>query len=259
MTIAGRPSVVRAAALIVVLVVYGNAKSWWDLVVLQSTAAGSTFAIGAGIALVLAILLVTVLRGPDPSRLGLAGGDWRGSLRVGVWIGGTAALVGGALILGGGLAARSLNVQLAEVTPAATAPWGPLLWRALLLLWVDTAVPEELAFRGALLLALGGGRARGLPPNALSYRRVWPALWHASLQPAVIVSSVAFAAWHIVVVIQDGTPDVLTVAGKLAIIAVGGLLFGALRLVGGNLLAPIVGHWLFDMAAMITARLAVAL
>src|SRR5262245_44343175 len=130
MTGAARPSVVRAVALSVFLVAFGNAKSWWDLVVLQSTAAGSTFAIGAGIALVLGILLTVVLYGPDPSRLGLAGGTWRWSLRVAVWIGGTAAVAGGVLIVGGALAARGLGLQLADVTPAATAPWGPLLWRA---------------------------------------------------------------------------------------------------------------------------------
>ena len=245
MTSAARPSVVRVALLIVVLVAYGNLKSWLDLVVLQSTAAGSTFAIGAGIALVLGILLIMVWRGPQPARLGLAGGDWRSSLRLGLSVGGIAASIGGALILGGALAARGLGLQVSAVTPAASMDWGPLLWRAVLLLWVDTAIPEELAFRGALLAALHGARA--------------PGLFEAARQPAVIIASLAFALWHIVVVLQDGPPQPLTFVGKLAVIAIGGFLFGALRLVGGNLLAPIVGHWLFDMVAMIAARLAVAL
>jgi membrane protease YdiL (CAAX protease family) len=245
MTTAARPSVARVALLIVVLVAYGNAKSWWDLVVLQSTAAGSTFGIGAGIALVLGILAFMVLRGPEPARLGLAGGDWRSSLRLGLVVGGIAAGASAVLIIGGALAARVLGVPVADVTPAATVAWGPLLWRAVLLLWVDTAIPEELAFRGALLHVLHGMKA--------------PSLWQAARQPAVIISGLAFALWHIVVVLQDGPPQPLTFFGKLAVIAIGGVLFGALRLVGGNLLAPIVGHWLFDMVAMIAARLAVAL
>ena len=41
------------AALAAALVLFGNAKSWWDLVVLGTTAAGSTFGVGTGIALVL--------------------------------------------------------------------------------------------------------------------------------------------------------------------------------------------------------------
>ena len=64
-------------------------------------------------------------------------------------------------------------------------------------------------------------------------------------------------AWHVVVVINDGVPDVWTIVSKLLVIGVGGMLFGGLRLVGRNLLALIVGHWLFDMVAMIAARLAV--
>ena len=80
-----------------------------------------------------------------------------------------------------------------------------------------------------------------------------------SVRPAVLVSGVAFAAWHVVVVIQDGVPDGMTIVGKLLVIAVGGLLFGGLRVVSRNLLAPVVGHWLFDMVAMLAARFAVVL
>jgi membrane protease YdiL (CAAX protease family) len=241
------------------LVIFGNAKAWWDLVVLQSTAAGSTFAIGAGIALVLVILGVAVLIRTDLCGLGVAGGRLRPSLGLGFSIGGTAALAGGAVILGGALAARRLGVQLADVTPAASVPWGPLLWRAVLLLWVDTVIPEELAFRGALLLTLDGSGTSNAPVCPAGFRGTWLAVGRAAMRPAVLISSAVFAAWHVVVVLQDGPPDVLTVTGKLLVIAVGGLLFGGLRLVGGNLLAPIVGHWLFDLVAMIAARLAVAL
>jgi membrane protease YdiL (CAAX protease family) len=251
-----RTQAFRAAALIAALVIYGNVKSWWDLVVLQTTAAGSTFDIGAGIALVLAILAGALVVRADFARLGLADGSVRSSLRLGMWLGGTAALASGVLILGGSLAARRFGLQIANVTPAATTPWGPLLWRAVLLIWVDTILPEELAFRGAVLPALG---ERQSTLDALPYRRAWVEVARAAIRPAVLVSSLAFAAWHIVVVIQDGAQDFATIVGKLAVIAIGGMFFGGLRVTSRNLLAPIVGHWLFDMVAMIAARLAVAL
>jgi len=259
-----RWTVTRAAqvgGLIAALVVFGNAKSWWDLVVLQTTAAGSTFGIGAGIALVLAILAGALLLRIDLAKLGLAGGSVRSSLRLGLWIGGPLALGSAVLIVGGSLAARKLGLALQDFTPAAIVPWGPLLWRAVLLIWVDTVIPEELAFRGAVLLALGGSQTSSTQVTAAdpSYRTAWLELARVIKQPAVLVSSVAFAAWHIVVVIQDGEHDVVTVLGKLTLIAIGGLVFCGLRLIGGNLLAPVIGHWVFDMVAMIAARFAVAL
>ena len=76
--------IVRVTALAAALVIFGNAKSWWDLVVLGTTAAGSTFGIGAGIALVLAILVGTLALRTDFGALGLAGGSVRASLHTGL-------------------------------------------------------------------------------------------------------------------------------------------------------------------------------
>jgi hypothetical protein len=248
----------RVVALATALIAFGNAKAWVDLVLLNSTAAGSTFAIGAGIALVLAVLVGGILVRTDFSALGLYGGAWQSSLRLGVVIGGTTALAAAALIVGGSLLARGLGLALADVTPAASVAWGPLLWRAVLLLWVDTVLPEELAFRGALLLTLDGQPrpAADALPECRSLRDAWVQVGRAAVRPAVVASSVVFAAWHVVVVINDGAPSVSAVVGKLVLIGIGGMLFGGLRLVGRNLLAPMVGHWLFDMLAMIAARLA---
>jgi membrane protease YdiL (CAAX protease family) len=249
----------RLAALTAALVIYGNAKSWWDLVVLQTTAAGSTFGVGAGVALVLAILVGAVLLRTDLAALGLAGGSVRASLRIGMWIGGTLAVTSAILIVGGSLVARQRGFELQNFTPAAVVPWGPLLWRAVLLIWVDTVIPEELSFRGALMLGLDRNLTACTPGKVDAFRSAWVEVARASRRPAVLVSSAAFASWHVVAVIQDGEHDVLTVVGKLLLIAIGGIVFCALRISSGNLLAPMVGHWVFDMVAMVAARFAVAI
>jgi membrane protease YdiL (CAAX protease family) len=249
----------QVAGLTAALVIYGNAKSFWDLVVLQSSAAGSTFGVGAGIALVLTILVGALLLQTDLAKLGLSGGSLHASLRLGVLIGGTLALASAVLIVGGSLAARKLGLALQDFTPSAEVPWGPLLWRAILLIWVDTVIPEELAFRGALLLALHEHHPASIPSRTGSYRSEWLNVVRVARRPAVLISSLAFAAWHIVVVLQDGEHNLPTVLGKLALIGVGGIVFCGLRLTSGNLLAPVVGHWLFDMVSMIAARFAVAL
>jgi CAAX protease family protein len=248
-----------AVGLMAALVIYGNAKSWWDLVVLQTSAAGSTFGLGAGIALVLAILTGALVLRIDFAGLGLAGGSVRSSLRIGILLGGTVAIASGVLIVGGSLAARGLGIQITDITPAATTPWGPLLWRAVLLIWVDTVLPEELGFRGALLLALDGQQTRHTACDGALHWGTWLQVVRAGLRPAVLVSSLAFAAWHVVTVIQDGAQDLPIIVGKLAVIAIGGVFFAGLRVTSGNLLAPVVGHWLFDMVAMVAARLAVTL
>ena len=249
----------RVVALIAALVVFGNAKAWWDLVVLHTTAPGSTFGIGAGIALVLAILLISCVAGVEPASLGLAGGSWRASLRLGLWIGGTSAVTGAALIVGGSLAARSLGLRLVDVTPAASVPWGPLLWRAVLLLWVDTCISGRVGFSGRAAVRAG-----------------WSACNQCDGRPAVLSTGVGTgrssshqARGDRVKYCIRGlacrrrgpgrSPDLVTISGKLLVIAIGGLLFGGLRVVGRNLLAPVVGHWLFDMAAMIAARFAAGL
>ena len=108
------------------LIAFGNAKAWVDLVVLNSTAAGSTFGVGAGIALVLAILLGGILVRVDFSALGLSGGDWQSSLRLGVVIGGTAALAAAVLIVGGSLAARTTRTTDSRCRAGGQRSVGPV-------------------------------------------------------------------------------------------------------------------------------------
>src|ERR687885_1537231 len=69
--------------------------------------------------------------------------------------------------------------QSVAYSPLAALPADALLWRAFVWMPLDTAIPEEIAFRGVLLAAL---------------RR------HLATVPAVLVSAIAFTVWHTVVV-----------------------------------------------------------
>src|SRR5205823_2356873 len=69
--------------------------------------------------------------------------------------------------------------QAVEYTPLGSLSREALLWRALFWMPLDTAIPEEVAFRSVLLATL---------------RRRLAAV------PAVLVSAVVFTAWHCVIV-----------------------------------------------------------
>ena len=114
----------------------------------------------------------------------------------------------------------------------------PLLFHALIALPLQTAVPEELAFRGLLLALL----MRPLPRRQ-----------------AAIAMAAVFVAWHIVVqaqtLAQTNLSSVLliipaTIVAVLALFA-GGLLFAYLRLRTDNLAAAVAAHWWFNAALVL--------
>jgi membrane protease YdiL (CAAX protease family) len=137
------------------------------------------------------------------------------------------------------------SVQVAEVREASPEA---LLLRLLLFTPILVALVEEVAFRGLLL-----GRLRRTWPG-----RAWPAL---------VLSSAAFALWHVTVnVLTLGETNVtsagmapfpLAVAGGLLSVFVAGLVFGALSLHTGGLAAPWLAHWVVD-ALMLLALAATA-
>jgi membrane protease YdiL (CAAX protease family) len=235
------------------LVGYGNAKAWWDLVVLGTTAAGGPFGGLAGVVLV--GLLGALARGLGLARreLGLEQAFLRGALLLGVRVGGLVALTAALALLALGL------VSGAELSPAARVSWAELAVRCLLWLPLDTALPEEFAFRGVLLAVMLRALGAAPPPWAGGqHGGEWSellAVARGMSQPAVILVALAFMAWHVVVVQQDGPQPPLVIAGKLLAIFVGGLLFGSLRLRSGHLAAPLIAHWIFDAAAFTAARL----
>ncbi len=132
--------------------------------------------------------------------------------------------------------------------PIAYAPLAGVDDRALalhiaLFLPLGAVVPEELAFRGALLCAL---------------LRRWGALG------AAVGSATAFALWHLgvaLVTVADtplGSSPLfpLAIAGALGVVFAGGLAFAALRLRTGTLLSTVVAHWAFNAAVLVGLRFA---
>jgi tRNA pseudouridine32 synthase/23S rRNA pseudouridine746 synthase len=105
-------------------------------------------------------------------------------------------------------------------------------------LLAQTAIPEELAFRGLLL--------------GLLMRKLTPVR-------ATLVASAIFVAWHGVVQVQTlavtnfTAPWQIVPAMGLAFAGLfaGGVIFALLRLRTRNLAAAVVAHWLFD-AGLIT-------
>lgn len=135
-------------------------------------------------------------------------------------------------------AAYLLRPDLAPVpvTHEAVRELGPLGLLVVVFgkILLATALPEELAFRGLLqarLRAVFG-------PTA-----------------AVLLGSLSFAAWHLLVnartlgevnLTTDPLLAVIAFLGQLLAVFVGGLAFALLRERTGNLAGPILAHWLVD-------------
>lgn len=125
---------------------------------------------------------------------------------------------------------------VAAVSPAA------LLLRAFVTMPLDTAIPEEVAFRGVLLGSL---------------LRIRPA------RTAIALSAATFALWHVLIVLATLAETnlvtaplfyVLGLVGAFAALFAGGASFAVLRLRTGNLAAPIAAHWAFNAVILLGLR-----
>jgi membrane protease YdiL (CAAX protease family) len=129
--------------------------------------------------------------------------------------------------------------QSVAYSPLAALPADALVWRALVWMPLDTAIPEEIAFRGVLLASL----RRGLPDPAAS-----------------LASAAVFTAWHAVVVSRtvaqtnlqaEPALALLGLLGAFIAIACGGVLFAWLRLATHHLAASLVAHWAFNASLLL--------
>jgi membrane protease YdiL (CAAX protease family) len=114
-----------------------------------------------------------------------------------------------------------------------------LLWRAFVWMPLDTALPEELAFRGVLLAAL---------------------LRCFAAPGAVVISAIAFTLWHAVIVSRTlGVTNLadepvlvaLGLAGSFVSVLVGGVVFAVVRLATGHLVGSLVAHWAFNAVLLL--------
>lgn len=116
-----------------------------------------------------------------------------------------------------------------------------LAYETLVRIPLATSLFEEVAFRG-VLLALG--------------------LRSGSEVAAVLVSSAAFGLWHVGPTLEmlrlngvawTAPRTAATVAGAVAVTAVGGIVFAVLRLHSGSLAAPVLAHWATNALALLAA------
>lgn len=170
------------------------------------------------------LLIVARSRSYGWATLGLARAGVRPGLR---WGAAGAALVAAGLALA--LVWPPAAPFLADERVAGLSPAG-LALRVLVRIPLGTVVLEEIAFRGVLF----GTWSR-----------------HRSTAAAVAGSSAVFGLWHIGptmvllaenAVVLDAGGLVLAVAGSVALTATAGVVFCALRLRTGSLVAPAVVH-----------------
>jgi uncharacterized protein len=183
------------------------------------------------------LVAFALLAGASWSDLGLGGASASSGLRWGLAILGVVAVgiaIGALLPMTRGLFhdERVSGISGTEV-----------VYEALLRIPVGTALFEELAFRGVLLALL---------------------LRVTSTVPAVAVSSALFGLWHILPTISGLRANELAegviatigaVVGAVIVTTIGGVLFCALRLHTGSLIAPVLAHTSTNSLAIVAAFL----
>jgi len=217
---------------IVLLIGYGNAKS-----LREPSAVPAEPWPGLALASLLALLVFAATRaGPrlSWSELGLVRAGSARPAALGLLIGVAAALV--ALVV---LRFPPLLDEPVRYAPLLQPDPVGLLLRALVFMPLDTAVPEELAFRGLLFgwLRRGGSVAR-----------------------AVLLSAGAYAAWHLVIVFAtlcetnvagEAWTAVLGALVAFAAVFAGGIAFALLREWSGRLAAPLAAHAAFNATILL--------
>jgi CAAX protease family protein len=190
---------------------------------------GSSQFVAAGAALVVVSFAAAGALRLDAASFGLRrDGALRGAA-IGALAGGFVAAAAVVIVRA---AAPIVIGQPIVYEPLAGVPAGDLISHIAFFLPFGAVIPEEVAFRGALL---GGMLARH------------------GVRFAVLASAIAFSFWHATVavftVMNTTMPVVLivpAVAGALVILFVGGAIMASLRLITGTLTTSIAAHWAFN-------------
>jgi len=220
----------RVAVIATTLVVFGNVAG---IVAGPNVVTDSWIAIAQSAGLVLIVIVASRWCGLTWAEAGIGRTNLLRSSLIGAGVGlGLAAVV-----LLGLEAGAQLGTPI-TYQPLRGASISAVLTHSLVGLLLQTAIPEELAFRGLLL---------GLLMRKLTRLR------------ATLVTSATFVAWHVAVQAQTlaatnfPRPWQIVPAMGLAFAGLfaGGVVFAVLRLRTRNLAAAVVAHWLFD-AGLIT-------
>lgn len=150
---------------------------------------------------------------------------------------GLAAAAVGSVVIAYGVGLLIPATRRALRDPRRRVPLRSAVLTALVAVPFATVIFEEVAFRGVLwgLIAREGGPVWATGVTALVF-----GLWH--------VESAADLARR-----RGERRVVLAVAGVVAFTAVAGAVFGALRYLGGGLLAPVALHWATNGLGVIAA------
>ena len=226
-----RPAVLGFA---LALVAWGNAKS----LLLEGTATlpgGSVPLALAGAALVAGCLLFARWASLGASAIGTG----RIAVRATVLSGVAAAALAGLGVAALRLVAPRVTGVPFEYAPLLHVDAPALVWHVLVLLPLSVAIPEEVAFRGALVGALlrSGDQRRAIVGSATAF-----ALWHAAIVRGTI-SDTTLAPGPLFAVIG--------VIGAAAVVFAGGLVFAWLRLRTGSLGPTIAAHWAFNAVVLV--------
>ncbi|MBV9356413.1 MAG: CPBP family intramembrane metalloprotease [Chloroflexi bacterium] len=211
----------------------GNAK----VLALPTSLGGSRRAVGVGVAVSGLSLLYARRVGLTSAELGLTGWRARAPRSVALALGTGLGLTLVAALLARAVAALGLQIPL----PAAPGDLlslrdAALRRRLLAYLPLDTAVPEEIVFRGVITAELTR-RAGGSP-------------WRT-----IVGTAVCFELWHLALGLREASGlDRGQLVEKLGAYALGSVVFTLPRLLTGQLVGSMLLHWLADALLMVAGH-----
>lgn len=201
--------------------------------------------IAANLGAAAALVAAARLAGATWADLGMTPSTARRGLRCGLAV--ALPIVGGAVLAVAHPRTRHLlaDERIAGATPGAAA------FETLVRIPLETALAEEVIFRGVLL---GIGRRAGRSVGAaITTSSALFGLWH--VRPTIASLDRGAASAHTA---QQPVREHAAVAAVVATTALAGAGFAALRLYSGNVLAPVLAHAALNVAAYtgvwVTAR-----
>jgi hypothetical protein len=174
--------------------------------------------------------------GLDAAALGLARAGALGGAAIGALAGGAIAAIDVALLR---LAPSIIGVPIVY-GPLYDISAEELVRHVAVFLPLGAVIPEEVAFRGALLGAL---LRRWDARDAIAGSALTFALWHGTVAIATVLQTTLGQA--------PGPWVIAFVVGTLGILFVGGAIMAVLRVFTGALSTAIAAHWAFNAVILI--------